>query len=61
MKITEVYKKIKKLKELLSEHSTVNAIIHHIEKDSTLYDKKYYDSLKKRKVQIENLFDIILK
>jgi hypothetical protein len=66
MKATEVKKKIKELKTLLNEYSTIKATINFIEKDKMSIDivldvKIYIENLKKRLVKIETEFDNLLK
>ena len=60
MTINEVKKKIKKLKDLVSEYGTIDATIKFMEKDREA-EGTYLQNLKRRRENIMLQFDTILK
>lgn len=61
MKITEARTKVKACQKLLSEYTDCHALARAMEKDLTLYDEKYYYSVKNRMDKILEKLDTILK
>lgn len=61
MKIAEVVKRIKKIKELSHEWGQVNAVIKFMDEKDRESQGEYLENLKKRRTAIEKEFDNILK